>query len=97
MAKTQEKYGFRWDLDVPVEIADTRHDAEEGATRAANRFNLQANAQAEAKTIKEWLNKQGKKGTRTDVTSVDILVDADDFDEIMDPRGLVINLIRFCN
>jgi hypothetical protein len=86
----QAKYGFRWDLDVPVQIADDRPDAEEGATRDANRFKLQANAQAEPKSIKEWINKQGKKGTHADVTFVDIPVDADDeeFKEIMDPDVL---------
>jgi len=57
----------------------------------ANRFKLQANAQAEAKTIKEWVNKQGKKGTHADVTFVDIPVDAsdDEFEEIMDPDALM--------
>jgi len=59
--------------------------------RDANRFKLQANAQAEAKTIKEWVNKQGKKGTHADVTFVDIPVDAsdDEFEEIMDPDALM--------
>jgi hypothetical protein len=86
----QAKYGFRWDLDVPVQIADNRPEAEEGATRDANRFKLQANAQAEPKSIKEWINKQGKKGTHADVTFVDIPIDVDDdeFKEIMDPDAL---------
>jgi hypothetical protein len=63
----QAKVGFRWDLDVPVITADGRK---------ANRFKLQPNAQAQSSSIQEYIRHQGKKGTHTDITSVDIPTDA---------------------
>jgi hypothetical protein len=58
--------------------------------RDAYRFKLQVNAQAESKSLQDWLNSQGSKGTHADVTSVDIPVDADEdeFKDIMDPKTL---------
>ena len=87
----QSKFGFRWDLDVPVQILDHRPGAEEGTMREANRFKLQANSQAEPKSVQEWIQKQGKKGTHADITYVDVPVDVSDeeFKKIMDPDAIV--------
>jgi hypothetical protein len=59
----QAKVGFRWDRDVTI--------VGEDGTKM-NRFKLQANAQADSKSIQEWIRKQGNKGTHAVITSVDI-------------------------
>jgi hypothetical protein len=54
----QAKVGFRWDLDVAVTLSDGR---------PANSYKLQPNAQADAKSIKDYINRQGPKRTHSDI------------------------------
>jgi hypothetical protein len=63
----QEKHGFRWDRDVTITLSDGR---------TANRYKLQANAQAASATIQSWIRRQGGKGTHAIVTQVDIPTDS---------------------
>ena len=63
----QARPGFRWDRDVEVTLPDGRK---------ACRFKLQANAQAKSASIREFIRRQGKKGTHADVTQVDIPTDS---------------------
>ena len=52
--------GFHFDLsDTTRTIPDTRPGAAEGATRKANVFKWQAASEAERKSIKEWIKKNG--------------------------------------
>ena len=46
--------------------------------RAANRHKLQPNAQADAKSIQGYINRQDPKGTHTDITHVDVPIGATD-------------------
>jgi len=63
----QAKIGFRWDRDVEVTTSDGRK---------ANRFKLQANAQAQSPSIQEFIRRQAKKGTYADITYADVPTDA---------------------
>jgi len=65
----QAKVGFRWDRDVQVTLNNGQ---------VANRFKLQANAQANARSIQDYINRQGSKGTHATIARVDIPVGADD-------------------
>ena len=63
----QANIGFRWDRDVEVTTSEGKK---------ANRFKLQANAQAQSASIQEFIRRQGKKGTHADITYADIPTDA---------------------
>ena len=52
--------GFHFDVsDITKTIPDTRPGAAEGATRKANVFKWQAASEAERKSIKDWVRKNG--------------------------------------
>lgn len=52
--------GFHFDLaDHSRQVPDARPNAKPGATRTANVFHWQAAAQAESKSIKDWIQKNG--------------------------------------
>ena len=52
--------GFHFDLsDQTKTIPDTRPGAAKGATRKAKVFKWQASSEAERKSIKDWIRKQG--------------------------------------
>lgn len=61
----QAKIGFCWDLDVQVTLNDGR---------TANRYKLQANA----KSIQDYISRQGPKGTHADITHIDVPIGATD-------------------
>jgi len=75
--------GFHWDRsDHKREVPDTRPGAKPGATRIANVFHWQAAAQAEAKSIKDWVKKHGSHSV---ITTVVVPEDAskDEFKALM--------------
>ncbi|KAE8130872.1 hypothetical protein BDV38DRAFT_42255 [Aspergillus pseudotamarii] len=75
--------GFHFDLaDHTREVPDSRPNAKPGATRKANVFHWQAAAQAEAKSIKDWIQKNGSHAV---IQTLEVPVDAtkEEFEEIL--------------
>ncbi|GLA56040.1 hypothetical protein AnigIFM63604_004098 [Aspergillus niger] len=75
--------GFHFDLgDHTREVPDQRPGAKDGATRTANVFQWQAAAQAESKSIKDWVRKNGSHSV---ITEIKVPQDAtkEEFVEIM--------------
>jgi len=62
----QTKVGLRWDRDVEVVLPDGRK---------ANRFMLQPNANADSKSIREFISKNAR-GTHAVIAKADVPVDA---------------------
>ena len=78
-----ENIGFHFDLgDHTREVPDQRPGAKDGATRTANVFQWQAAAQAESKSIKDWVRKNGSHSV---ITEIKVPQDAtkEEFVEIM--------------
>jgi hypothetical protein len=75
--------GFHFDLgDHTRQVPDTRPNAKPGATRAANVFNWQAAAQAESKSIKDWIR---KNGSHANIQTFEVPQDAtkEEFEDIL--------------
>ncbi|KAE8377772.1 hypothetical protein BDV26DRAFT_262921 [Aspergillus bertholletiae] len=75
--------GFHFDLsDHTRQVPDTRSGAKPGDTRTANVFNWQAAAQAESKSIKDWVKKNGSHNV---IHTFEVPQDAtkEEFEEIM--------------
>ena len=75
--------GFHFDLgDHTRQVPDTRPNAKPGATRTANVFKWQAAAQAESKSIKDWIKKNGQHAV---IQTLEIPEDAtkEEFENIM--------------
>lgn len=75
--------GFHFDLaDHKRQVPDTRPNAKPGATRTANVFHWQAAAQAESKSIKDWIKKNGSHAV---IQTLEVPEDAtkEEFEEIL--------------
>lgn len=75
--------GFHFDLsDHTRQVTDTRPGAKQGDTRTVNVFHWQAAAQAETKSIKDWIK---KNGSHARIQTFEVPQDAtkDEFKDIM--------------
>ncbi|KAJ5828198.1 uncharacterized protein N7525_006451 [Penicillium rubens] len=75
--------GFHFDLsDHTRQVPDNRPNAKPGATRTSNVIKWQAAAQAESKSIKDWIR---KNGLHAEVQTLEIPEDAtkEEFEQIL--------------
>ncbi|KAJ5788892.1 uncharacterized protein N7518_005903 [Penicillium psychrosexuale] len=75
--------GFHWDKrDRTRQVLDTRPGAAPGTTRTANVFHWQAAAQAESRSIQNWVRRNGFHAV---ITTIEVPQDAtlEEFKEIM--------------
>ncbi|KAJ5779906.1 hypothetical protein N7457_005066 [Penicillium paradoxum] len=75
--------GFHFDLgDHTRQVPDSRPNAKPGTTRTSNVINWQAAAQAESKSIKDWIRKNGSHAV---IQTLEVPEDAtkEEFEEIL--------------